>query len=257
VERKDFIGLIKDTYGVVHQYREAFHTYLSKAVSARADLKKISPEAYKTFEQTTDVRLKQTGFSDSMVFFAPLMNIGERLPLFSVIHLMYGASGVFIAGLESQCPSRGAIEVGIAGDFPDTGIYGPVLYKAYELESRIADYPRIVLGVEFVNYLRAQELGNGTTPNDKLRRALAKTCKELVYVDIDGVPCLDYLGKPIRELMDPSSINIEGAIDFATAEWERFKHSGDPKLARRYFQLLNYLQTRNEELWKREIKHPD
>ena len=252
-DRPAFISALKETVGVVNQYREAFDTYLTQAGKARDDLRRLSPEAYEQFRKTTEIHLKKVGFSDSILCYAPLMEIGDRIPVFGVLHLMYAASGVFLAGLADGCPCRGGLEVGVAGTFPEVGFYGPVLYQAYDLESKVAGYPRIVIGKEFISYIQSIAAGPANSPKEVLRCELAKTCVNMIFLDTDGIPCLDYLGKPIRELMDPEALALDEVVGFAKAELERFRGEGDFKHAERYHRLNLYLDTRIRELWGREL----
>jgi hypothetical protein len=50
-------------------------------------------------------------------------------------------------------PIRGGIELGLAMDIDNDDIYGPALARAYTLESKVAQYPRIVIGEELILYL--------------------------------------------------------------------------------------------------------
>lgn len=55
--------------------------------------------------------------------------------------------------MASKKAFRAGVEVGLGTELDNGEIYGPVLYKAYELESKVAEYPRIVVGKELINYL--------------------------------------------------------------------------------------------------------
>jgi hypothetical protein len=48
--------------------------------------------------------------------------------------------------MSRHTPIRGAVEVGKGFEWPEGGVYGPIMADVYELESQIAYYPRIVIG---------------------------------------------------------------------------------------------------------------
>ena len=51
-------------------------------------------------------------------------------------------------------PIRGAIEIGVAVDWKEFGIYGSALHSAYSLENSVAKYPRVIIGDELLKYLQ-------------------------------------------------------------------------------------------------------
>lgn len=58
-----------------------------------------------------------------------------------------------LLALSLKRPIRGGIDVGLGIDLTDDEVYGPVLERAHFLESKVADYPRIVLGDDLTAYL--------------------------------------------------------------------------------------------------------
>ena len=56
------------------------------------------------------------------------------------------------------------VEVGLGTELDNGEIYGPVLYKAYELERELPEYPRIVVGRELINYLTQLAQGHKQIP---------------------------------------------------------------------------------------------
>ena len=75
-----------------------------------------------------------------------------------------------------------------------------MIFGTYELESKVAEYPRIVIGQERINYLTQLTNGHKQLPEqDKedidLCKLMATRCLKMIVQDLDGVPILDYLGK--------------------------------------------------------------
>lgn len=129
----------------------------------------------------------------------------------------------------------------------DNEIYGPVVSKAYDLESKIAAYPRIVIGEEFVKYLDTHTLpGNGESePHEKLRMKLASMCMSLIAIDDDGHPFIDYLGDGFKEhLLSECDGYIRKAYQYVIEQSEKWKKEKNSKLAFRYSLLRNYFDAR-------------
>src|SRR5438045_4043107 len=53
-------------------------------------------------------------------------------------------------------PIRVGLDVGTGVEVERGQLYGPAVVKAYELESRAAEYPRVIVGDTLADYLQAQ-----------------------------------------------------------------------------------------------------
>ena len=96
-------------------------------------------------------------------------------------------------------------------------IYGPALSRAYALESKIANYPRVVVGEELIKYLnliRTLNKNSGLSANDRVNALAAEKSIELLTEDDDGYIIVDYLGSYIRNVF-PKEI-VGKAYDFIT-----------------------------------------
>jgi hypothetical protein len=113
----------------------------------------------------------------------------------------------------------------------------------------VAQYPRIVIGSELLNYLKESVQAPGQSRESALGRVFAEKCLELIYIDTDGAPTLDYAGKSVRELHPDWKEVIHEAVKYVRMEWERFKKEGNHKLASRYYSLLSYLSGRQRMYW--------
>jgi hypothetical protein len=247
-EAKHFIDMLKDTYGVIDGFERLFESYLSQTRSLKAPLN--IPEVYREgLKRAFGSRIGKTLFSDSMLYYVSLNEETGAIPTIRVLDLMFAASCVLAGALAAGHPSRGGLDVGIAATFPRVGIYGPGLYKAYSLESQVAQHPRIVIGSELLNYLNSSAQTPGQDKESALKRTFAQKCLSLIYIDTDGASALDYAGKAVRELHPDWKEVISEAVQYAQVEWERFKKEGDHKLAARYFCLLRYLIDRQKKYW--------
>jgi hypothetical protein len=247
-EKEFFISLLKDTYGVIDGFQTLFESYLSQTRS-RSSALTVPKIGRDYFKRVVGEDVGRTLFSDSMLYYVSLNEERGAVPTIRIFDLLVAASSVIGGALAAGHPSRGGLDIGIAARFPRVGIYGPGLYKAYALESEVAQHPRIVVGSELFGYLKSSAQDPEATRESTLRRLYAQKCLDLTYVDTDGTHALDYAGKAIRDLYPDWRDVISKAAEFAHREWERFKKEGNHKLASRYFCLQSYLIDRLRAYW--------
>ena len=118
---------------------------------------------------------------------------------------MNGVFGVFgltgtlcLLGLATRRPIRGAIDIAWGVEIHQGELYGPAIARAYELESEIAQYPRIVVGPEMVHFLQAQAAYSGEDIFLQTNQGLAAVCLKMLIQDVDGHWILNYLGKEFQ-----------------------------------------------------------
>jgi hypothetical protein len=132
-------------------------------------------------------------FSDTLVLAAPVDAGGEEA---AVTGLAVQAAWLQLDLVRRGFFVRGALTLGrfhIRGGL----IFGPALVEAYELERDAAIYPRVVLG------RRAEEAQRATlapTSRGAMRQG------QLLLRDDDGHAFVDYLGLPLEEPQDPTSV---------------------------------------------------
>lgn len=187
---------------------------------------------------------------------------------------LFGAVGsMFSQLLADGTPLRVGIEVGIGAELrfdshlpaessienmknstAQPELHGPVLAKAYALESEVAQYPRIVVGNEALNYLNlAANQSADPSSYVAISAEVAQMCLNMLVRDDDGHWVLDYFGGAFKKYVYPkqpksNGLNgqkiLEKCLDFASAEHERFAEEQNSKLAFRYANLTNYLISR-------------
>ncbi len=127
-------------------------------------------------------------------------------------------------------------------------IYGAALARAYSLESNQAQYPRIVLGPELIDYLHYTASQNPENVQSAISKRISERCLDLITIDDDGLPILDYLGETLK-------ISIANKFDrdvVLKAYHNVLKYSStyqkeqNSKLAFRYSNLRNYFDARLE-----------
>jgi hypothetical protein len=191
--------------------------------------------------------------SDSIIMYIPIINIGQVHDVRSIAGLMAANAMMMIISFSRGIAIRGGIEIGLAGEFPDIGLYGPVLQDVYVLENKLAQYPRIVIGNKMVDYLKWLAYNNGTERIENVYRQFGKDCLSYLFEDFDGRPTLDFLGTAMLNEYTgltkiPSSL-IQDGFNFVSKECDRFKREQNYKLASRYTMLMNYYLKRMDN-WK-------
>lgn len=168
------------------------------------------------------------------------------MPVVTVFSALSAACIVMLTALASKHPLRGGIDVGLATEIGPGEIYGTALERAYLLESRVAKYPRLVIGDELWRYLNAalSHFESQTTPVAKAITAIVKKTMQMIVTDADGHRILDYLGPVTAENAGPDhgKLMIQPAYNFVLAEQKLMLAKGDPELIGRYVLLRRYFE---------------
>lgn len=175
------------------------------------------------------------GFSDSFVAFVALRNKDEHLtPNIRMFSTLSAACIVMLTSLASNHALRGGIDVGLATEMCPGEIYGSALERAYLLESRQADYPRVLIGDELWKYLSLglQEFEKLTTPAAIGMQKLIRREMELTTLDADGRRILDYLGPGIANVSTPGQANtlVKPAYQFVLDQQKDWLSKGNTQL---------------------------
>lgn len=150
--------------------------------------------------------------------------------------------------LSKKIPIRGGIdfEGGILIAPNGNEIYGPVLNRAYSLESNDAEYPRVLIGkglIDFLNHASTVQLQDGNI--QRYCHSMSERCKGWIVTDEDQKPMVHFLGPSNRELMAsiPEGPNyyqdiLEPVRLFIIECKEKFRYH--KKLSERYGRLGAY-----------------
>lgn len=248
----------KQTALFVEKLRSGFKDFFDAYTVDKEPSVKVPPEKMDQFKAMLKSNLKHQRFSDSIQAYVCLhTDQYHSNAINGVFGTLLACGGMLLLSLASKKAFRAGIEVGLGTELENGEIYGPVLYKAYELEHKVAEYPRIVIGKELINYL--EQLANGRQQMEKqvkedveLCKLMATNCLKMIVRDLDGVLILDYLGDEFMRSINESperakeySNVFDLALQFVEAEYAKRKQAGDKKLALRYYLLLNYFKTKN------------
>ena len=248
-ERRRVVENLKATAGVVIMYRRLFKTFFLAAAkhTGRADLLPPPHRAQMLAAMSSDILC--WGVSDSIFVAVPLA--WTRHPAARAIDLfrsLLAAGSMWLAGLSTNNPIRGGMEVGTGIDIEPGEIYGQALEAAHHLESTVAKRPRIVVGPRCVEFLQEVERrGQASDANVRLAASCAKLCLSMLKTDADGVTVVDGLGETMMaqaEKVPDLREQFRRAHENVRAQYQRFRDTGDAKHASRYEALVAYFDER-------------
>jgi hypothetical protein len=205
----------------------------------------VEPDRFKT-KFSKMPRENFVNFSDLCVLWLPLEDEGKWTPIgwitSQILKLVHAQSWLLF---DEQLLIRGGVTIGsLAKSYGQ--IFGPGLVRAYELESKEAKYPRILVDECVIQELRRNPRLCVHDPETD-----ASYLKAMLQKDEDGKLFVDYLRIAAGELDDPSvypgyMTKLRGFIDerlklFAEAESIREKYEWLSKYHARTLKKLKLL----------------
>ncbi len=254
-EKAAAIEILRDTSAYLMHWRDGFRGHFNGWEEPHET--RYPAEAQEFIERATapnPIRLRS--LSDTITVASSLYDDGRQTcnPVMGVMRILLAAAGMHLLALSVGRPTRGGIDVGVAMTLPpDDDIYGPALERAVFLEAEVAEYPRIAVGQELLQYLQAMVDGAGSkvilTPFDSLMQETARSCQRLIFRDEDGTPAVDFLGAEVLRhygYADPALLAevIPKAFRFVNQAWQQWRIVGNEKLAERYGHLWTYFRSR-------------
>lgn len=196
-DERRFQAAIETSFLRVVTVREDFRNFLTNYSTGHNlpdKFARLLPDEGRELRKYQHMSIECLQFSDTIVAYAPLLNTHGYMSLEPIIAFLLCSGWLLHLNLSKNTPIRGAIEVGIAGHFPDADLYGPVLAAVHRLESKVAVYPRIVLGKTILKCLSDVGSNPASTGSEHTNRLLAGLCQQLICQDEDGEWIIDYLG---------------------------------------------------------------
>lgn len=205
---------------------------------------KINAEQKQLYDEMCRTELKQQRWSDGLVLYTSLLQDDIKCPMNGIFHILASAGSLCFLGLATRQPLRGGIDVAWGVELHENELYGAIVARAYKLESKVAQYPRIVVGEYMVDYLKTI---SETTEQDifsQNNRDLSKICLEMLHEDIDGRYILHYLGDGFRRYVsqDQHQSLYDDASVFVFEEYSKHRRARNTKLAFRYANLIKYFE---------------
>lgn len=252
-DMQKFIPPMQQTYGLIRRWRDFFEKNFKLWLDGLEppDWTASLPDGGERYREFSDISVKFMHFSDTIAIYSPIVNRFDHANVSTVLAHLYTTGTLMQAALGSGAVFRGGIEIGMAGPIDEASIYGSVLALAHDLESRVAEYPRIMIGDHLNEYLAAVVADREDSPYVRANRRTAILSQSLIGLDLDERNILDYMGDgfvAIATEQDKLQPLRKKATQFVTKERKRFHASGNKKLAARYDRMYDYFQSRTSKL---------
>lgn len=246
-----------ETYASVEILRDQFKHFIDAYTRCGSPPANIPKDKIEMFNAMNKTSIDLQFFSDCILAHSTLKPEGYYANVInSVYGILMACGALLFLSLTIKKPFRAGIDVGF-GIKSNNEIYGPALFRAYELEANVCQYPRIVIGEQLLNFLgnlshRNPQFDNQAKEDIEWCKILADKCLSYICIDLDGVPALDYLNKEfvasVKEELGDDKIKemYSQARTFIEVEYERQKQLSQ-KLAHRYYLLRQYFISREKD----------
>ncbi|MBE0546870.1 MAG: hypothetical protein IH627_04250 [Rubrivivax sp.] len=204
----------------------------------------LSPSEQTEWDEMMRATITTQRWSDGLLLFTSIAEELVKCPLNGIFRMLALTGALCFMGLASKQPLRGAVEVAWGVELQPGELYGAAVARAYELESEVADYPRIVVGPYLVHYLELHSKNTSEERHAKVNRALASLCQDMLVLDADGHWILHYLGPAFRTAITESSHDQLYSLASAFVDSQLLEHqrTQNTKLAFRYVHLEQYFE---------------
>jgi hypothetical protein len=245
-ERDKVAVILRDTAYNILSLRNGFRQFFKERNKSTGILDSLPPDKRAIAEKLRRAEAIITSLSDTIIIAIPLSNEDEHcLSISSIYSALYGICGMFLVALAEQKPIRCGIDVGLGVQLSKREVYGSSLVKAYNLENRIASYPRIVVGESLFEYLNFVQSLSSESIYAKFAKKTAGNCKELLTYDYDKIRIVDVMGKGVQSITGGiDKPLVEKAYKFVVESHDKYTKIGDAKIRARYGSLRSYFESK-------------
>lgn len=270
---------IENSWGKVYKLRAAFEGYIEgvQRENSSVDLwgktfleSKSSEEKVKKFllKINSIPKIKIQSFSDLQVFYAPLVSKNQEVDLSSLYYMCQACAFTMLRMMRSGIYFRGGISIGIGSDDEKVGLYGPILADVHRLESKVAQYPRVVVAKSVLEMLDLTCEQNGR-PVSGRPMSVKELCRNCLVEDTDGEWIVNMFNDDIfnqvsilfesEDWYQDVLKNVKQEYDKFNQEYEKFNKEGkegkeEKKLAERYDRLLQQLKKYEKVIREKVIR---
>jgi hypothetical protein len=243
-EKEKFINnKLRNTIGRIITLQHASDSFVKAALeNISPQREELQPDVKRLNDEMKEVRLKQQRWSDGLFYFISLMEGNVKCPMVGVYTVLSNAGSLCFVFLAGKLPLRGSIDIAWAAELYEGELYGAAVAKAYELESQVAQYPRIVVGQRVIDYLIDNMNNPASDIYRKYNRNLAKICYDMLAQDSDGYHFVHYLGDVFHKMVTKSLHKelYQNSMKFVLEQCKKWKDEQNTKLSFRYNHLLSY-----------------
>lgn len=253
-EMKQFSDILSETVIPVVELQRSFdksfeqYQNLDNLIDQKA-MSNLSDEQREIYLNARKISSKDMRFSDTMVIYFPLDYDSCFSPMIATYAALNAVASTFITMLADGIPLRGAINIGTGIELKQSGLYGQVLYNLHHLESKIAEYPRIIIGdklIEMITYyqnLSDEKIDDTYKRIDKL---VSHDIRDIIKKDSDNYHILHYLNKDFASDDKKGELKLyERVAKFIDDQLTM--HSQNLKLKKRYERLNEYVRNHKQD----------
>lgn len=237
--------LFQNSVWQISKLHKRFDDFYNQQIHTPSIFDQLPIDVQKQLGDARRSELRNQRFSDGLVVFTPLADKDGSLRINGVFSLLVAAGTLCLVQLADGHPVRIGIDVGWGVELNPSELYGAALAHAYELESEVAQWPRVVVGSELQDFLQEMATQKGEDLIAKYRNGIAAECIKRLAKDSDGQMIVDFAGKVFNEgLADEIARQVFSKVkEYVDRQLEKWSNRGDTKLSGRYTCLKHYLDT--------------
>lgn len=238
-EETDFFNRYRLSVGAIDRLQKVVATFMEPHPEFSLRERLDSDEAKQAYDRTRELKMKQQRWSDGLVLYTVMAGAA---PMNAIFEIICTSGALCLLGLADGSPVRGGIDIAWGVELHDNELYGPVVASTYDLESRVAQYPRIVLGDRVVHYMETAARHVSADPIDQVNSAYAQLCLQMTAADLDGMHIIDYLGTTFEGavVQDAGKDIYNSARAYCQKQLSAHASSRNTKLTVRYKWLMDY-----------------
>lgn len=244
-DERRFVAKLKETIGSIALLQARADQILAISLRSRRDSPlraKLDTQRRRLWDEMHRSNVSTQRWSDGLMHFANLADKAIKCPMIGIYVLMGLAGALCFLGLSTSRPIRGAIEIAWGVELHGGELHGAAVARAYELESNVAKWPRVVVGPNALRFLQVQAVNEDRDPFSEYNKALAEVCLGMITKDTDGQTIIDYLAPRFSEEVHKGihAEMYERALAFVRAQIAEHEAAKDAKLLERYRTLHGY-----------------
>lgn len=242
-DKNEAVAIVKKSVGRIISTQKLFEEFYYSYASTETFYSKLPLSIQRAVPDMAPAQLKWQYFSDGLVVYVPLGSGAVASPVSSLFGLLLASGLLCLLGLAAGSPIRAGIDAAWAVEYRPNELYGSALAHAYELESEVAQWPRVVVGDGLVGYLQHYATDGNNSPSLKFRREIGALCLKLLAVDGDGNHIVDYLGSVYSSVTEGTfdKPTIDRARTYVEEQILHWRNENNAKLVGRYEIVRSYL----------------
>ena len=141
-DHQEAIKLVKKSVGRIVGMQKNFQKFYNAFSSHTGLYSKLPPDIQVNTPDLAPGELKWQHFSDGLVIYIPLGEGMVQSPANSIFGMLMATGCLCLIGLAAKSPLRVGIDVAWGVEYQPGELYGKALACSYNLESKVAEWPR-------------------------------------------------------------------------------------------------------------------